>query len=467
MTSCFKHGPYIKAYILIAFMLFQTISQFPNAIADDDKNLTAAEHLQKAKELHKAFEKALWSGSWDAEKERATKDKIRYYFKEAAAKGNGEAFYELARRTTDTSQQINLYSEAIRAGFRKGDNPALKKVLDKLLFDPRDPTLVDPKMGLALHDLAVKNGSSPIESSKLQALVRAAEAPSFDIASFFEQIGEELSTGPYEMWWVVEKFSNGKYPIDPTPELMFQLVISLDGAPNYKKFMINDYYKAWVGQDLRSFDACEYDDSNLLMQICGSRKAEKAKLKQKNEMLSGISSQFSNNKQLMESADEAYQATLSFIEKTAWTESLYEGSLYWSFVQRDIENRLTAYKVLLSRIAEGAIKNQGPKGVEFDETISLEEFISLIELNEEQGISLLESCSGEMISTGRMSISKSELIENQVAWRLFSEASSGLFTVLNDEYDQGYWERYLASNRVRDLEQLNVRLLELFEDHGC
>ena len=72
-----------------------------------------------------------------------------------------------------------------------------------------------------------------------------------------------------------------------------------------------------------------------------------------------------------------------------------------------------------------------------------------------------------MISTGQMSIRKSELIENQVAWRLFSEANSALFTVLNDEYEQGYWKRYLASNRVRDLEQLNVRLLGLFEDYGC
>ena len=445
----------MKAYILTSLLLFLTISQFPNAIADD-ANLTAVEHLSKAKELGKAYERALWSGSWSAEKQRATREMIRHHFQEAAARGNGEAFYELG-----------LYSEAIHAGFRKGDNPALKKVLDKLLFDPRDPTLVDPKMGLELHDLAVKNGSTPIESRKLQALVRAAEAPSFDIASFFEQIGEELSTGPYEMWWVVEKFSNGKYPIDPTPELMFQLVISLDGAPNEKKFMINDYYEAWVGQDLRSFDACEYQDTNLLMQICGSRKVEKAKLKQKNETLRVISRQLLNNNQLKESAEEAYQATLSFIEKTAWTESLYDGSLYWSFVQRDIENRLTAYKVLLSRIAESAFQNQGPKGVVFDETISLEEFISLIELNEEQGISLLESCSSQMISTGQMSIRKSELIENQVAWRLFSEANSALFTVLNDEYDQGYWKRYLASNRVRDLEQLNVRLLGLFEDYGC
>ena len=68
MTSCFRPAPYIKAYILTAFILFPTISQLPNAIADDEKNLTAAEHLQKAKELHKAYEKALWSGSWGAEK---------------------------------------------------------------------------------------------------------------------------------------------------------------------------------------------------------------------------------------------------------------------------------------------------------------------------------------------------------------------------------------------------------------
>lgn len=467
MTSCFRPAPYIKAYILTAFILFPTISQLPNAIADDDKNLTAAEHLQKAKELHKAYEKALWSGSWGAEKQRATKDMIRYYFREAAAKGNGEAFYELARRTTDTGQQINLYSEAIRAGFREGENPALKELLDMLFFDPRDSRLVDPSMGLELHDLAVKNGSSPIEQEKLEVLKKAAEVPNFNLAGFLEQIGEKYSASPYSMWWIVEKVSDGHYPVRPTPELLLQLVITLDGTSLEKRWLVKDFYEAWVTQDLLRLDGCKYAFSNLLMRICGAQELEKAKQKQKAETLSATNDRFSNDSQLQELAEEAYQATVSFVEKTARTEPLYDGSLAWSFVQRDIKNRLAAYKLRLGRIARATSNNGGPKGVAFDENMSLDDLIHILELNEAKALNLLESCSDEMISTGHMSITRSELLENQEAWRVFSEVNSKLFASLNREYDESYWKKYLASNRVRDLEQLHSELIWLSENYGC